>query len=68
MVLVLTACILVMVMSAGYVWYLSLRAPEGFEDEAGFHQTAESELTAKTSNQISPVPLKRHDDHEPIAA
>ena len=68
MLIVLTASILVMVVSAGYVWYLSLQAPEGYEDQAGFHQTAESELALKKAEQIAPTPLKAHDDHEPIAA
>ena len=66
--MIVTACLLVIAASAAFIWYLCLRAPEGFEDQNGFHITAESEHAGKTANPMDASAIKPHDDHEPIAA
>lgn len=66
--MIVIACLLVLAASAAFIGYLSLRAPEGYEDQNGFHVTAESEHAMKTVNPTEVSAIKPHDDHEPIAA
>jgi len=68
MVIVLTVGVLVIGVSLAFIWWLSARAPEGYEDQTGFHQTAESEFALKADGASNPATLKTHDDHAPIAA
>lgn len=69
MVLVLTVSALVIGVSAAFIWYLTAGAPEGYENESGFHYSAKSAAVAKkpVSKSVSAT-LETHDDHEPIAA
>ena len=68
MLMIVAACLLVLGASVAFVWFLCLRAPEAYEDQTGFHQTADSESAMKSSNSIGATPIKAHNDHEPIAA
>jgi len=68
MLIILTAGILVVAVSVVAVWYVCLQAPEGYEDQTGFHVTAESAIAVKSANQNCSAPLKSQNDHEPIAA
>ena len=68
MVTIITVFILVMAASAAFIWFLCGRAPEGYEDQTGFHQTAEAAFAAKPAGSIEVATIKAHDDHEPIAA
>ena len=68
MLIILTAGTLVMALCLAYVWHLCIKAPEGTEDEAGFHYSAKAEIALKTASAERPVALKSHNDHEPIAA
>ena len=68
MVIVISAGILMVVLSLAYVWHLCANAPEGCEDAGGFHYTNESEIPVKSAGQNRPETLKSHDDHEPVAA
>lgn len=70
MAIVITAFALLIVISLALVWIATVRAPEGYEDESGFHYTAET-IIAEEKPMGKPRPLtavKAHDDHEPIAA
>jgi len=66
--MIVIACLLVVAACTAFIWYLCLRAPEGYEDQTGFHQTAESTLAGKSVDQIGGTAIKAHDDHAPIAA
>ena len=69
MVIVLTVSALVIVVSAAFIWFLSAGAPEGYENESGFHYSAKSAALAKKPERKSaPATLEAHNDHELIAA
>lgn len=67
MVLVLTVSALVIGVSVAFIWYLSAGAPEGYENESGFHYSAKSAVVAKAAKTSVTATLSAHDDHEPIA-
>lgn len=67
--MVLTVSALVIVVSAAFIWFLSAGAPEGYENQTGFHYTAKSAAEVKKPAVKSvPATLETHNDHEPIAA
>lgn len=68
MLMIVIACLLVMTASGAFVCYLSMRAPEGHEDQNGFHFAPESKPAEKTETPRAVTAIKAHDDHEPIAA
>ena len=69
MVLVLTVSALVIGGSVAFIWFLSAGAPEGYENESGFHYSAKAASAAKkVASKSVPSPLAAQDDHEPIAA
>ena len=68
MVIVLTVSALVIAVSAAFIWFLSAGAPEGYENESGFHYSAKSAAAVKGATKSSPATLAAHNDHEPIAA
>ena len=68
MVIVLTVSALVIAVSAAFIWYLSAGAPEGYENESGFHYSAKSDAPVKVAKKSVPATLATHNDHEPIAA
>lgn len=69
MVIVLTVSALVIGVSAAFIWFLTAGAPEGYENESGFHYSAKSAVVAKKPAAKSvPATIEAHNDHEPIAA
>jgi len=68
MVIVLTVSALVIGVSVAFIWCLSAGAPEGYENEAGFHYSAKSAVAVKSADKSVPSTLDTHNDHEPIAA
>lgn len=69
MVIVLTVSALVIAVSAAFIWFLSAGAPEGYENESGFHYSAKSAAAVKQPEVKSvPATINAHNDHEPIAA
>ena len=69
MVIVLTVSALVIGVSVAFIWYLSAGAPEGYENESGFHYSTKSAVTAKKpTSDSAPATLATRNDHEPIAA
>lgn len=67
MVIVLTVSFLVIAVSAAFIWFLS-SAPEGYENETGFHYSTKSSVAAKPVVKAAPATLAAHNDHEPLAA
>lgn len=68
MLTIIISAMLVLTMSSAFVWFLCLRAPEGYEDKSGFHYVAEPEPAIKMTSQSRTVARKSHNDHEPLAA
>ena len=68
MLTIVIACFLMVAAGGAFVWFQCLRAPEGYEDQNGFHQIADPEVAAKPATGVAPAEIKTHSDHEPIAA
>ena len=65
MLVIVAALILVLAASSAFLWFVCRRAPDGYENDSGFHVTAGIEPSAKP---VVRKALKPHHDHEPIAA
>jgi hypothetical protein len=68
MVIVLTVSALVIGVSAAFIWFLTAGAPEGYENESGFHYSPKSVVAKKPAVKSVPATIEAHNDHEPIAA